>query len=63
LDYVKLKPFIIKKKISNLTYKLDLPAKIKIYSVQHIIILELAHGNIEPPLYKMEIYRSQEEDK
>jgi len=35
----------------------------KIYLVQHIAILEPAHGNIEPPVYKMETYRGQEEDK
>ena len=35
----------------------------KIYPVQHITILKPAHGNIEPPLYKMETYKSQEEDK
>jgi len=35
----------------------------KIYPVQYIAMLESAHRDIEPPLYKMEIYRSQEEDK
>jgi len=35
----------------------------KIYPVQHIAILEPAHRNIEPPVYKMETYRGQEEDK
>jgi len=42
---------------------LDLPEKIKIYSVQHIAMLEPAYGDIEPPVYKMETYRGQEEDK
>jgi len=63
LDYIKLKLFIIKEKILNLTYKLDLPAKMKIYPVQHIAMLELAYRDIEPPLYKMETYRGQEENK
>ena len=63
LDYIKLGPFTVKKKISNLIYKLDLPAKIKIYLVQHIIMLKPAHGNVEPPLYEMEMYRGQEENK
>ena len=63
MNYIKLEPFTIKKKVLNLTYKLDLPAKIKIYPVQHVAILEPAHGNVEPPLYKMEIYRGQKEDK
>jgi len=35
----------------------------KIYSVQHIAILEPAQRNIEPLVYKMETYRGQEEDK
>ena len=33
LDYVKLGPFEIIKKITEITFKLNLPAKIKIYSV------------------------------
>jgi len=42
---------------------LDLPVKIKIYPVQHIAIIKPAHGDIKPPLYKIETYRGQEEDK
>jgi len=63
LDYIKLGPFRIIARILNLTYKLDLPAKMKIYPVQHIAMLESAHRNIKPPVYKIEIYRGQEEDK
>ena len=63
MDYIKLGLFIIKKRISNLIYKLDLPAKMKIYLVQHIAMLKPAYGNVEPLLYKMEMYRGQEEDK
>ena len=44
-------------------YKLDLPAKIKIYSVQHIAMLEPVYGDVEQLLYKIETYRSQEKDK
>ena len=58
LDYVKLKLFKIKAKVLNLTYKLDLPVKMKIYPVQHIAMLESVYGNIEPPLYKMETYKN-----
>jgi len=57
LDYVKLKPFRILAKVLSLRYKLDLPAKIKIYPVQHIAILEPAHRNIKPLLYEIETYR------
>jgi len=63
LDYVKLGPFKILAKISNLIYKLDLPTKMKIYPVQHIAMLKPAHRNIEPPVYEMETYKGQEEDK
>jgi len=35
----------------------------KIYPIQHIAMLEPAHGNIKPPVYKADIYREQEEDK
>ena len=44
-------------------YKLDLPAKMKIYLVQHVAILKPAHKNIKPLLYKMETYKGQEKDK
>ena len=44
-------------KILEIIYKLDLPAKIKIYLVQYIIILEPAKEDIEPLLYKMDIYK------
>ena len=33
LNYIKLGPFEIKKKITEVNYKLDLPAKMKIYLV------------------------------
>ena len=35
----------------------------KIYPVQHIAMLKPAHGNVKPPLYEIETYRGQEEDK
>jgi len=38
-------------------YKLDLPTKMKIYSVQHIAMLKPAHRDVEPPIYKMETYK------
>jgi len=63
LDYIKIGLFKITKKISEVMYKLNLLAKIKIYPVQHITILELACRNLAPPVYKEDIYRGQEEDK
>ena len=44
-------------------YKLNLPTKIKIYLVQYIAILEPAYRNVKPLVYKVDIYKGQEEDK
>ena len=44
-------------------YRLNLPVKIKIYPIQHIIMLKLVYGNIKLLVYKADIYRGQEEDK
>jgi len=46
LDYVKIGLFKIAAKISEVMYRLDLLIKIKIYLVQHIIMLEPAHRNL-----------------
>jgi len=63
LDHVKIRLFKITEKISEVIYKLDLLVKMKIYPVQHIIMLELAHGNLVLLVYKEDTYRGQEEDK
>ena len=63
LDYVKLGPFIILRKILKVIYKLDLPKKIKIYLVQYIIMLKLVYRNMDLLVYKADTYRGQEEDK
>ena len=42
---------------------MDLPAKIKIYPVQHIAILKPVYGNIEPSMYKIKTYKDQKENK
>ena len=47
----------------EVNYKLDLLAKIKIYSVQYITILELVYREYKLPIYKVDIYRGREEDK
>jgi len=46
LDHVKIGPFKIVAKILEVIYRLDLPAKIKIYLVQHIVILEPVYRNL-----------------
>jgi len=63
LNHVKLKLFKITAKILNLMYKLDLLTKMKIYLIQYIIMLKPAHGNVEPLIYKMEMYKNQEKNK
>ena len=44
-------------------YRLNLPIKIKIYPIQHIAMLKLAYRNVKPLVYKVDIYREQEENK
>ena len=63
LDYIRLGPFEIIKRVLLVIYKLNLSAKIRIYPIQHIAILEPAYRDIKPPVYKQDIYRGQEEDK
>jgi len=63
LDYVKIGLFKIVGKILEVIYKLDLLVKIKIYLVQHIVILELVYGDLALLVYKEDTYRGQEEDK
>jgi len=63
LNYIKIRLFKIVEKISKVIYRLDLPAKIKIYLVQYIAILELAYGDLVLLVYKEDTYKGQEEDK
>jgi hypothetical protein len=63
LDYVKLKLFKFLRKIIKVNYKLNLPAKIKIYLVQYIAILELAYREHELLLYKADMYRRHKKDE
>ena len=63
MDYIRLGPFKIVKRILLVTYKLNLLAKIKIYPIQHVVILELVYGNVKLLVYKADIYRGQKEDK
>ena len=57
LDYVRLGPFKITQRILLIIFKLNLLAKIKIYPIQYIIILELVYRNVKPLVYKIDIYR------
>jgi len=44
-------------KILEVMYRLNLPAKMKIYPVQYIVMLELAHRDLAPLVYKKDTYR------
>jgi len=57
LDHVKIGPFKIVRKISEVTYRLDLLVKMKIYLVQYIAMLELAYGDLVLLVYKEDTYR------
>jgi hypothetical protein len=63
LDYIKLGLFKFLKKITEVNYKLDLPAKIKIYLVQYIIILKLIYREYKLLLYKVDMYKGYKENK
>ena len=52
LDYVKMGPFKIISKVTEVLYRLDLLPKIKIHLVYYIAILKLTHKNHKPPIYK-----------
>jgi len=57
LDYIKIGLFKIAEKISEVMYRLDLLVKMKIYLVQHIIMLELVYGDLALLVYKEDTYR------
>jgi len=57
LDYIKIGLFKIAEKISEVMYRLDLLVKMKIYLVQHIAMLELAHRDLAILVYKEDTYR------
>ena len=44
--------FKIINKVIKISYRLDLPPKIKIYLVYYIAILELVYGNYKSPVYE-----------
>ena len=55
--------FKIINKVTEVTYRLDLPLKIKIYPVYYIAILEPAYRNYKLLVYKQDIYKGYKEDK
>jgi len=57
LDYVRLGLFKIVVKILEVIYKLNLLAKMKIYPISYIVMLELAYRDIELLVYEVDIYR------
>ena len=44
--------FKIINKVTEVSYRLDLPLKIKIYLIYYIAILELVYGDYKPLIYK-----------
>ena len=55
--------FKIINKIIKVSYRLDLPLKIKIHLVYYIAILKLVYRNYKPLIYKWETYRGQKQNK
>ena len=52
LDYIKMGPFKIINKVTEVIYRLDLLLKIKIHLVYYIAILEPVYKNHKPLVYK-----------
>ena len=52
LNYIKMGLFKITDKVIKVSYRLDLPLKIKIYLVYYIVILKLVYRNHKLPIYK-----------
>jgi len=57
LNHVKIKLFKIVVKILEIIYRLNLLIKIKIYLVQHVIILKPIYKDLKPLVYKVNIYK------
>ena len=52
LDYIKMGPFKIINKVTEVIYRLDLLLKMKIHLVYYIAMLELVYRNHKPLVYK-----------
>ena len=55
--------FKIINKVIEVTYRLDLLLKIKIYLVYYIAILKPVYGNYKPLIYKWDMYKRYKEDE
>ena len=55
--------FKIINKVMEVLYRLDLLLKIKIHLVYYIAMLEPAHRNHKPLVYKQDTYKGYKEDK
>ena len=61
LDYIKLGPFKIKRKLSPVTFELELPRNSRIHSVFHAVLLETAPAGA--PTIAPETLKGEEEYK
>ena len=52
LNYIKIKPFKIISKITEVSYRLNLLLKIKIYPVYYVVMLKLVYRNYKLLVYK-----------
>ena len=57
MDYVRLGLFKIVVKILEVTYRLNLLVRMKIYSIQYIAMLELVYRDVKLLVYKVDTYR------
>jgi len=57
LDYIKIGLFKIVEKILEVMYRLDLLAKMKIYLVQYIVMLEPVYRDLILLVYKKDTYK------
>ena len=50
--------FKIINKVTEVSYRLNLPLKMKIHLIYYIAILKLVYRNYKPLIYKQETYKS-----
>ena len=61
LDYIKVRPFLVKQQKGPINYELDLPEDTNIYLVFYILLLELA--DTQTPLQEIFHFKNKEEYK